>query len=210
MKFTWPLDDHYITRGFSYKSDIYIGGMHAGLDLVRVGGDTAGRPIKAVAMGVVVETAWDKYSGYYVVLDHDGGWRSKYRHMVGTSPLSVGQPVMQGQAVGNVGSTGLSTGPHLHFDLWHRQKQDNTAFYKQGWWAHDPELYLGRVEPETEPEPEEDDDMKLLFYRYNKTIYAISDNAKARRISLGEWKAHASAGAVYIQVDEDPSLIKKS
>ena len=209
MKFTWPLDDHYITRGFSYKSDIYIGGMHAGLDLVRVGGDTAGRPIKAVAMGVVVETAWDKYSGYYVVLDHDGGWRSKYRHMVGTSPLSVGQPVVQGQAVGNVGSTGLSTGPHLHFDLWHRQKQDNTAFYKQGWWAHDPELYLGRVEPEPE---EEEDDMQLLFYRYKKTgaIHAIGPDAKGRRITLVEWKAHKVAGATYIDMDENPAKIKRA
>lgn len=149
MRFIWPLDDHYITRGFDFVSDIYVMGdngvrMHAAVDLVRLQGDTAGREVKAVAMGVVVGDAWDKYSGYYIVLEHDGGWRTTYRHLVTDAPPVVGQAIMQGQVIGNVGSTGLSTGPHLHLDLWHRQQQDPTAHAKVGWWAHDPELYLGQ------------------------------------------------------------------
>lgn len=144
MRFIWPIDDHYITRGFSYQSSIYIGGQHAAVDLVRLYGDTAGRDIKATADGVVVGDAWDPYSGYFIVLEHADGWRTTYRHLVTDAPPVVGQQMVQGQTIGNVGSTGLSTGPHLHFDLWHRQKQDDTAFSKNGWWAHNPELYLGQ------------------------------------------------------------------
>ena len=59
-------------------------------------------------------------------------------------------------------------------------------------------------------EPEEEDDMKLLFYRYGKTIYAISPNAKARRLTGPEWEAHSAAGATFIQVDKDPSRIAKA
>ncbi|KKK59696.1 hypothetical protein LCGC14_3031800, partial [marine sediment metagenome] len=148
----WPLADHYITRDFDYKSSIYIGGQHAAVDLVRLQGDTLGRGILAVAGGVVVKDTWDKYSGYFIALDHAGGWHSRYRHLVADAPPAIGQTVTQGQVIGNVGSTGLSTGPHLHFDLWHLQKQDNTAFSKSGWWAHNPELYLGKEDDMT---PEE-------------------------------------------------------
>ena len=149
MEFTWPLHDHYITRGFDFISDIYVMGdngirLHAALDLVRLQGDTAGRAILAVADGIVVGDAWDMYSGYFIILEHEGGWRSTYRHLATDAPPVVGHPIMQGQVIGTVGSTGLSSGPHLHFDLWHRQPQDSTAHAKVGWWAHDPELYLGK------------------------------------------------------------------
>ncbi|KKL99877.1 hypothetical protein LCGC14_1810020 [marine sediment metagenome] len=150
-RFIWPLDDHYITRGFDFVSDIYVMGnngirMHAALDLVRLQGDTAGRAILAVADGVVVGDAWDMYSGYFIILEHAGGWRSIYRHLATDAPPVVGHPIMQGQVIGMIGSTGLSSGPHLHIDLWHRQPQDSTAHAKVGWWAHDPELYLGKEE----------------------------------------------------------------
>lgn len=146
MRFIWPLDNHYITRGFDYKSSIYIGGKHAAVDLVRLQGDTAGREIKAVADGVVVGDGFDTISGHHIILGHEDGWRSMYRHLAADAPPVVGQQIAQGEVIGNVGSTGLSTGPHLHFDLWHRQKQDPTAFSKSGWWAHNPELYLGQGE----------------------------------------------------------------
>ncbi len=212
-RFIWPLDDHYITRGFDFVSDIYVKGdngvrMHAAIDLVRLQGGTLGRDILAVADGVVVGDAWDMYSGYFIVLEHEGGWRSTYRHLISDAPPVVGHPIMQGQVIGQVGSTGLSSGPHLHFDLWHREKQDPTAHAKVGWWAHDPEIYLGQTEPNPKASQEEED-MKLLFYRFGKTIYAISPDAKARRITLAEWEAHKSAGASYTQVDKDPSKIAK-
>ena len=65
MRFIWPLDNHYVTRGFDFKSSIYIGGQHAAVDLVRLQGDTNGRPIKAAASGVVVGDAYDSINGIF-------------------------------------------------------------------------------------------------------------------------------------------------
>jgi hypothetical protein len=114
--------------------------MHAALDFSA----PAGTPIKAIADGTVIGDAWDSLSGYYIALRHTDGWRSTYRHLRTDAPPTVGQAVAQGQAIGYVGSTGYSTGPHLHFDLWNTTKRDSTAFAKHGLWAHDPELYLGQ------------------------------------------------------------------
>ena len=144
--FTHPLEDHILTRGFHYKATLYVGGQHAAADYIRRLGTTAGSPIRAVADGVVVGVGWDFYSGFFVAIDHVGGWRSFYRHLYGQAPVVVGQRVSQGQIIGNLGNTGWSQGAHLHFDLWNRNKKDSTAFYKNGWWAHDPELYLGQEE----------------------------------------------------------------
>lgn len=142
MTFTWPLSYFIITRRFAYLSNIYVGGQHAALDFAA----PIGTPIKAIAAGTVMGDAWDPLSGYYIALRHAGGWRSTYRHLRTDAPPAVGQSVAQGQVIGYVGSTGYSSGPHLHFDLWNTTKQDSTAFAKHGLWAHDPELYLGKEE----------------------------------------------------------------
>jgi len=139
MRFIWPVAGA-ISRDFYYKSSIYIGGQHAAVDIPAV----TGTPIKDAADGKVKGVGWDIYSGFFVAIDHADNWTTRYRHLYGQSPVAVGQRVTQGQVIGNVGSTGWSTGPHLHFDLWHRQKLDAKAFYKNGLWAHDPELYLGK------------------------------------------------------------------
>ena len=136
-----------VTRGFHYKSNIYVGGQHAAIDIAA----PSGTPIRAVAAGFVRGVGWDQLSGFFVAITHDSGWRSTYRHLYGQSPVVVGQSVTQGQIIGNVGNTGYSLGPHLHFDLWCPMKHDSTAFAKHGLWAHDPVLYLGQ----------EDDDMAL-------------------------------------------------
>lgn len=159
MKFIWPLDDPVITRNFYYKSSLYISGQHAALDLIPRIGTAAGTPIKVVASGVGVGSGWDFYSGYFFAADHEGGFRTFYRHLWGPSPIAVGQRVTQGQVIGNMGNTGWSLGNHLHFDLWNRNKirDDNAIFYKNGWYALDPVFYLGQ---ETK---QEDDDMGIQF-----------------------------------------------
>ena len=160
MRFIWPLTDHYITRGFNFVSDIYVKGdngvrLHAALDLVRLQGDTAGRDTLSVADSTIAGVGWDIYSGFFVAADLDeGGWRVLYRHLDGPAPVAVGQRIKQGQVIGYVGSTGLSSGPHLHVDLWHKQPQDPTAHAKVGWWAHNPELYLGQEDNDMTPEQE--------------------------------------------------------
>ncbi len=106
----------------------------------------SGTPIKAVAAGKVTDSGYSDINGNFVEIAHADGWRTKYRHLVEPTVVKVGAGVSQGQVIGRVGSTGWSTGPHLHFDLWNKDKKSPEAVYKSGIWAHDPELYLGKEE----------------------------------------------------------------
>ncbi len=89
------------------------GAMHAGIDLAM----PANTPIHAAAAGTVVEAGW-AYSGYgiSVVIDHGNGYLTHYAHQNRTA-VSVGQHVSAGEVIGYEGSTGDSTGPHLHFEV---------------------------------------------------------------------------------------------
>ena len=138
--FVWPLDSHAVSRDFYYLSSIYIGGQHGAADIPA----PTGTQIKAVAAGRVTTTGRNDISGYYVEIAHDDGWVTNYRHLVEQPPVSAGAAVSQGQVIGGVGSTGWSTGPHLHIDLWNSVKRSDEAMYKNGWWAHDPGIYLGQ------------------------------------------------------------------
>ncbi len=140
MQFIWPLDNHTISRNFYYLGSIYIGGQHMAIDIPA----STGTPVKAVAAGKVLAAGYSSINGNYVEIAHTGGWRTKYRHLVEPAVVDVGAGVSQGQVIGKVGSTGWSTGPHLHLDLWNSSKQSPEAVYKSGLWAHDPELYLGQ------------------------------------------------------------------
>ncbi|MCI0817250.1 MAG: peptidoglycan DD-metalloendopeptidase family protein [Chloroflexi bacterium] len=110
--FIWPYYGPITTyfgepTGYSY---------HKGIDLDGFG--SWGAPIAAAASGTVVLAAWDSWGlGYHVIVDHGNGFRTTYAHL---SDLWVvqGQWVNQGEAVGALGSTGYSTGAHLHFELW--------------------------------------------------------------------------------------------
>ena len=84
---------------------------HPGIDFAA----EEGAEIYAVAGGIVTAAAYDVEKGNYVVLDHGGGLETEYQHMKSLL-VSAGQSVVQGQVLGYVGSTGNSTGPHLHFE----------------------------------------------------------------------------------------------
>lgn len=89
---------------------------HNGIDMSAV----TGTPIFAAGDGlVIVSKAAQGRRGYgnHVVLDHGGGLTTKYGHMVNLPLVQVGQRVKAGQLLGYVGSTGYSTGPHLHFEV---------------------------------------------------------------------------------------------
>ena len=106
----------------------YFGGSHRGIDIDGFG--NYGTPILAAASGQVVLAAYDDYGyGYHVIIQHDDGSQTLYAHM---SDIWVGQGqyVSQGEAVGALGSTGYSTGPHLHFEI------------HMGGYAVDPLAYL--------------------------------------------------------------------
>jgi len=131
-----------ISRGFYYKASLYIGGQHAAIDIPA----NTGTPIKAAAGGTVYTVEYDRLSGHFVGLQHSDGWWTYYRHLQSRSELLFNESVLQGRTVGYVGSSGVSTGPHLHFDLWNKEKvrDDWAIFSKHGIWAVDPELYLGK------------------------------------------------------------------
>ena len=67
--------------------------------------------------GVIVYAGWSDYGyGYLIVVDHGTGWQSAYAHLSAVG-VSCGQSVFQGTVIGGLGSTGNSSGPHLHFEL---------------------------------------------------------------------------------------------
>jgi murein DD-endopeptidase MepM/ murein hydrolase activator NlpD len=87
---------------------------HRGVDY----GAPTGAPVIAVASGTVVSTTSDATNGRMIRLRHPGGYESYYLHLSAFAPgLARGQRVDQGQTIGRVGSTGLATGPHLHYGL---------------------------------------------------------------------------------------------
>jgi len=102
-----------ITSGFGYRVHpiLRFARMHAGIDF----GASWGSPVAAAAEGVVVAAGWSGGYGRQVQVAHGSGIVTTYSHMSGLA-ASLGDTVRQGQVIGYVGSTGLSTGPHLHFE----------------------------------------------------------------------------------------------
>ena len=95
----------------------YFGPSHPlGID---IGQGQGGQPIHAAKAGTVTFAGGDPCCsyGYYVDIDHGGGWSSRYGHCRSWPIVSVGQHVAQGQTICYAGSTGYSTGPHLHFEI---------------------------------------------------------------------------------------------
>jgi murein DD-endopeptidase MepM/ murein hydrolase activator NlpD len=86
--------------------------VHTGVDLAAASGE----PIRAADTGIVVMAGWNGGYGNCVIIDHGGGLATLYAHQSRVA-VSVGDRVTRGQVIGYVGSTGLSTGPHLHFEV---------------------------------------------------------------------------------------------
>lgn len=103
-----PLPASTISSRFGSRS----GGFHTGLDMAR----SLGSSIKAADGGVVVFAGWSGSYGYMVEIDHGGGFTTRYAHC-NDIYVSRGEKVYQGKIVGTVGTTGISTGPHLHFEV---------------------------------------------------------------------------------------------
>lgn len=109
-----PVKEAHYTSGFGYRFDPFTGSgaHHAGIDLAGVRGE----PIYAAASGVVVKSAMANGYGNMVELNHGHGIETRYGHM-STLLVRAGEVVRQGQIIGRMGSTGRSTGTHLHYEV---------------------------------------------------------------------------------------------
>lgn len=109
-----PADIMLMSSGFGYRSDPFTGGgaMHSGLDFK----GPIGTPILAAAPGKISSVGWQGGYGQTIEIDHGQGIMTRYAHLSGFD-ARVGDVVTAGQKIGRMGSTGRSTGSHLHFEV---------------------------------------------------------------------------------------------
>jgi len=114
--FIWPAAG-YITSPYGSRRWPFGSGnvrhFHSGLDI----GASMGSPVRAAMSGRVSAVGWDDVLGNYAVISHHSGYRTMYGHM-STVRVKSGAYVGTGERIGDVGSTGMSTGPHLHFTVY--------------------------------------------------------------------------------------------
>ena len=112
---TWPLPGHYnITSDYKMRTNPVTGvyGQHTGIDISA----PKGTSIVAAGAGTVVSAGWNNAYGWRIIISHGGGIQTLYAHMTSFA-VSEGDYVNAGDTVGYVGSTGNSTGNHLHFSV---------------------------------------------------------------------------------------------
>ena len=116
--FVWPTVSRSVT-GYTYS------GIHPAVDI----GGAMGNAIFAADSGVVVYSGWSDFGyGYLIVIDHGNGFQTAYAHL-STLAVTCGQSVFQGGYIGGMGSTGNSSGPHLHFELMYNGAKLNPLDY---------------------------------------------------------------------------------
>jgi murein DD-endopeptidase MepM/ murein hydrolase activator NlpD len=129
--YIWPVDSHYITSTFGGRAS--PGGIgstnHKGVDIGRVGYTTT---VHAAKAGTVIVAQRSSSYGNYVVISHGSGNTTLYGHM-SSLKVSSGTYVNQGDAIGITGSTGHSTGPHLHFEISENGVRINPLNYLTGY-----------------------------------------------------------------------------
>jgi murein DD-endopeptidase MepM/ murein hydrolase activator NlpD len=131
--FQWPLPQSYtITSWFGYREDPFTGEIayHSGTDIAAPGGT----PILAAADGAVTIAnaidSWGGGYGYHIKVKHNDTYETLYAHCSSIC-VTVGQEVKQGEVIGYVGTTGNSTGNHLHFEVWQNgERTDALGFFK--------------------------------------------------------------------------------
>ena len=107
--FRWPMNNAIISCGWQcYRN-------HNALD-IQARGVKYG-PIYAIDRGVVVENTYNQYSGYYVTINHNNGYTSRYGHLRAPGNFRTGSTVRSGDEIGYVGMTGITTGPHVHLEI---------------------------------------------------------------------------------------------
>ncbi|WP_449186128.1 M23 family metallopeptidase [Zhurongbacter thermophilus] len=110
----WPAQGRF-TAGFGWRRDPLMPGrweFHKGIDIA----NSWGTPVYAAASGKVIWTGWNGGYGKSIIIDHGNGIKTVYAHLEKIE-VKIGQEVKKGQEIAKMGSTGRSTGPHLHFEV---------------------------------------------------------------------------------------------
>jgi murein DD-endopeptidase MepM/ murein hydrolase activator NlpD len=121
----WPTDG-YISSGYGPRNHPLTGtpGFHSGVDISVPDGSS----VKTTADGIVSYSGWTSRSGYTVVVEHGHGFRTAYAHNR-KNLVRVGQRVRRDETIAISGSTGNSTGPHVHYEIWKNGQHVNPSGY---------------------------------------------------------------------------------
>ncbi|QAY68150.1 M23 family metallopeptidase [Paenibacillus protaetiae] len=126
---SWPTKSHMLTSSFGYRKDPINGSIkfHAGIDIAGKSGDT----VFSAADGIVTETGSGGSEGNYIVIDHGNGLQSEYMHLEKIE-ATQGDTVVRGEKIGLMGSSGRSTGTHLHFQIMEKNTPVDPLPYLNG------------------------------------------------------------------------------
>ncbi|ANE46972.1 hypothetical protein SY83_12590 [Paenibacillus swuensis] len=125
----WPTDSRRLTSLFGYREDPFTSTptLHGGIDI----GDKTGSPVYATADGTVIAAEEDRARGLNILLEHKKSMRTWYMHL-NKMNVSQGDAVTKGQMIGELGNTGRSTGPHLHYEVWlNGERVDPRSYLEQ-------------------------------------------------------------------------------
>lgn len=121
----WPTKG-YISSPYGWRIHPITGmrEFHHGVDIAA----PLGTPVRATANGIVVYAGKTRFNGNFVIIEHGYGYSTLYAHLK-KYKVKIGQRVERGDVIGYVGSTGLSTGPHLHYEVWKHKRRVNPIAY---------------------------------------------------------------------------------
>ena len=124
--FIYPLKGSRLSSPFGWRNDPFTGvrSYHAALDLAA----PQGTPVKAAMDGKISALGYNGTYGNYIIISHPGGYQTMYAHLYSTA-VKKGDQVSQGTLIGAVGTTGYSTGPHLHFAVFKNGRAVNPLDY---------------------------------------------------------------------------------
>ncbi len=124
-----PVEGASLTSGYGMRNHPVLGGrrQHRGVDLAM----PTGTPVYATADGMISKAEWFSSYGLYIAVEHGAAIQTRYGHLSRLA-VAAGQPVKKGDLIGYVGSTGRSTGPHLHYEVRIAGAAVNPVPYMQG------------------------------------------------------------------------------
>lgn len=141
--YTWPVATGSITSYFGSRTAPTAGAStnHQGIDI----SVPIGTSVMAAMAGTVQEKGYDKARGYYVELDHGNGITSLYQHLITMVSYAVGTSINEGQKIALSGNSGVSTGPHLHFEIQQNDVAVNPLEFKGSTMVNTVDSVLGNV-----------------------------------------------------------------